>query len=300
MIQVFINSLVSASVYFMVGTGVSIIYTSAGFLHFSHGVVIAIGAYTTYILRVSTGLPFSVSIVGGVLASVVAGLAIELSVYGPLRRRGGTPITLLLASIGVSIVLQSLLTIGFGSGSRSFRGGIALIGWSLGGIRVGPSLGGIRVGPSQVFIVATGVCAFGALWLLLHGMKVGVRLRAVMSEPELAEVYGVNRQALILFAFLVGSALAGVAGVLLAMDTDLTPNIGFDPFLMGMSAAVIGGISSIRGAGAGAIFLGLLQHFGAWFISSRWQYAVTFLIVILFLAVRPQGFLGTPLKKTAV
>ena len=101
-------------------------------------------------------------------------------------------------------------------------------------------------------------------------------------------------------AFLVGSALAGVAGVLLAYDTDMIPTMGFRALLIGMVAMIIGGVGSIPGVAAGSVLLGLAQHFTAWWLSSQWQDAMVFVIMIFFLLLRPQGFLGRPLRKATV
>lgn len=101
-------------------------------------------------------------------------------------------------------------------------------------------------------------------------------------------------------AFLLGSALAGAAGVLLACDADMTPAMGLRPLLMGIIAVVIGGIGSVPGAALGAILLALAENLGAWWISSMWRDAIAFIKLVVFLLARPQGFLGTPLRRAAV
>lgn len=101
-------------------------------------------------------------------------------------------------------------------------------------------------------------------------------------------------------AFLIGSATAGVAAALLAYDTGMTPTMGFRTLLMGMVSVIIGGIGSIPGIAIGALLLGAAQHLTAWWMSSKWQDAIVFVILILFLLFRPQGFLGKPLRKASV
>jgi branched-chain amino acid transport system permease protein len=125
-------------------------------------------------------------------------------------------------------------------------------------------------------------------------------IRAVASDADLATACGLDCDRIIMVTFLIGSALAGVAAILLAYDSDMTPVMGFRALLMGMVAMIIGGVGSIPGVALGAILLGLVQHLTAWWISSRWQDALIFLILILFLLLRPQGFLGRPLSKTSV
>ena len=125
-------------------------------------------------------------------------------------------------------------------------------------------------------------------------------IRAVSQDPELARAYGLDGDRLILLAFLLGSALAGVASILLAYDSDMNPVMGFQALLMGMVAVIIGGIGRLPGAVLGAIFLALVSNFAGWWISSIWQDTIVFILLVLFLIFRPQGFFGKPLRSATV
>lgn len=116
----------------------------------------------------------------------------------------------------------------------------------------------------------------------------------------LAEVSGVSRDRVVLYSFGVGSALAGLAGTLVAMDVGMTPAMGLNALMMSVVATVVGGVRSVSGVTLGAVFLSLAQHLGAWKISSRWQDAIAFVILLAFLLVRPEGVLGKKVRKATV
>ena len=125
-------------------------------------------------------------------------------------------------------------------------------------------------------------------------------MRAVADDLELARVSGIDSDRIILWTFAISSALAGIAGILVAFDTDMTPTMGLNVLLMGVVAVIIGGSGSIPGVALGALFLGLAQHLGVWGISSQWQDAIAFIILLAFLLVRPEGVLGKRVTKATV
>jgi len=125
-------------------------------------------------------------------------------------------------------------------------------------------------------------------------------MRAVANNPELARISGIESDRVILSTFALGSALAGIAGILVALDVDMTPTMGMNALMMGMVAVIIGGVGSIPGIALGSLLLGIAQHLGAWFISSQWQAAIAFVVLLIFLLFRPQGFLGKKIKKVSI
>jgi branched-subunit amino acid ABC-type transport system permease component len=111
---------------------------------------------------------------------------------------------------------------------------------------------------------------------------------------------GINSDRVIFWAVALGSVLAGIAGILVALDVDMTPTMGMNALLMGVAAVIIGGVDSLPGVALGALLLGMAQHLGVWKISSQWQDAIAFFILLMFLLFRPQGFLGKRVKKVSV
>ena len=286
--QVLVNAMVSAAGYLLVGIGFSLIYTTVRFFHFAHGMTLTLGAYTCFTLAVWVGLPLYAAFAGGIVASTLVGAGMECCVYRPLRQRQASPAVLLLASLGLYVALQAAVSLAYGPGTRTFRAGA---------IPEALDFFGGRVTVPQVALVITGALCCVVTWVLLRKTRLGAAIRAVACDAELAEVNGINRDRVSLTVFLVGSFLAGIAAVLLTYDSDMTPAMGFRVLLMGMVAVIVGGIGNVPGIALGAVLVGLSQHLSAWWISSQWQDALVFAILIAFLLLRPQGFLGRPLKR---
>lgn len=287
--QVIANVIVAAAAYLLVGLGFSLVYTTTRFFHFAHGIVVTLGAYVAFTLRVWTGLPLWASLLGGVMASGLAGVGMELVVYRPLRKRGGSSAALLLVSLGLYAGTQAAITLIFGAGTQTFRAGEVPEGLAVLGTRV--------TGPQIALVGVSAACSLSA-WLAMRRTDLGKMVRAVASDPDLAYACGVDSGHIALVVFWWSSILAGLAGVLLAYDSDLSPMMGFRPLMLAAVAVIVGGIGSIPGIALGAFLIALAQNLGAWWISSRWEDPIAFLILITFLFLRPQGFLGTLLRKT--
>jgi branched-subunit amino acid ABC-type transport system permease component len=156
----------------------------------------------------------------------------------------------------------------------------------------GISILGANITMVQLGILGATSVAFFALWLVLYRTSLGLQVRAVANDAELARIAGTSPDKTITWVFAIGSALAAGAAILISFDTDLTPNMGFQALLMGMIAAIVGGIGSLWGTVLGAFFLGLVRQLAVWKLPGQWQDAIVFLVLITFLLFRPNGFLG--------
>jgi len=289
--QFFANAIITGSVYTLIALSFSFIYSTTRFIHFAHGVVFTIGAYFAYACVSIIGLPLVASIPLAILSATLIGILIELIVYRPLRRRGTTPLILLLSSLGIYIILQNMISMAFGDDTKALRGGL---------VQEGIEILGARITPIQLMIVYASMFLLIGCWALMKYTKMGRAMRAVASDQNLALVSGIDTNKVILFAFALGSALAAVAAILISYDTDMTPNMGMNALMMGVVAVIIGGVGSIPGAALGGFLLAFAQNFGVWKISSQWQDAIAFIILLLFLIYRPNGFFGKKITKVEV
>lgn len=289
--QLIINGIISGSIYILIAIGFMVIYGTVRFFHFAHGIVFTAGAYLTYLFKVGLGWPLFFSIPVAIGLSAVLGSLIEFAVYRPLRHKEASPLILLLASLGIYIVLQNILSLVFGDDTKAIRYGM---------VEEGIHFVGARITPIQITIIAVSLLLLVSCFLFLKYTKIGRSMRAVANDPELSSMSGIDTDRVILFAFVLGSALAGIAGILVALDVDMTPTMGMRALLMGVVAVIIGGVGSIPGVALGALLLGMAQHLGVWKISSQWQDAIAFVILLIFLLFRPQGFLGRKVKKVMV
>lgn len=289
--QIILNGILAGSVYALVALGFSIIYSTVRFFHFAHGAVYTAGAYFAYLLFVLNKWPFAVAVAAAVVLAALLGVAIEFFIYKPIKRQRASGTILLIASLGVFIVLQNLISLFFGDDTKTIRSGE---------VRVGLNVLEARITLVQIAIILTSLVLFALTAIILKRSKIGKALRAVANDPELAVVAGLDKDKIIYFTYFVGSALAAFAAILISLDIDMTPLMGFQAMLYGVVAVVIGGLGNTLGAYFGGLLLGLAQHLGVWYISSKWQDAIAFVILILFLLFRPQGFFGKKIRKAEV
>jgi branched-chain amino acid transport system permease protein len=289
--QVLINAIVSGAALCLVAIGFGIIYSISRFFNFTHGLIFTSGAYFTLLLNYWIGVPILLSILISIFASTLLASLIEIAIYRPLRYKHTSPLILLIASLGIYIVLQNIISLAFGDDTKTIRPGI---------IREGIKIFGARITPIQILIIAVSVVLVIAVGIFLKMSKMGRAMRAVANCSELAKLSGIDSDRVILWTFAIGSALAGIAGILVSLDVDMTPTMGMNALMMGVVAVIIGGVGSIPGVAMGALLLSAAQNLGAFYISSQWQDAIAFVILLIFLLFRPQGFLGKKVKKATV
>jgi branched-chain amino acid transport system permease protein len=287
--QIILNGIVAGLAYALLATGFWLWYWPVRFINIAYLVPFVVSPYAAYCcVRADLGVLPGVAF--GVLLGSLFGIVLQAGLFGPMRKRGAGPLVLVLASIGVYVVLQGIISILFGDAPQSLR------------LAAEPTIRVFGAGLTRIQLITVGV-SLGTVVsceCLLRFSQPGKWLRAVASDSELAEIVGIHPGRMMLLAAAVSAFVAGMSGILFAYDTDLVPTMGFSLFLMGLTAMVIGGARSISGNLLGGIFLGLVQHVGIWRISSQWQDAITFAVLIVFLVFRPQGLLGRPLRKMGV
>ena len=232
------------------------------------------------------------------LASASVALAVERIAYRPLRKKNAPPLIFLITAIGCSLVLVEI----FGLVLRVFFGppfGRAPVGV--------PSpiqthtlitLGDVRITNVQVFIILGAVLMMVALDQFVNRSRLGRGVRAVAQDPDTAALMGVNQDRVIMLVFILGGAMAGVAGLLFTINFDITKfDIGFIIGIKAFTAAVLGGIGNLRGALVGGLLLGIVEVYASAVFSSNWADVTAFIVLVLVLMFRPTGLLGESLGK---
>src|SRR5215213_1600999 len=286
--QLFFNALVTGSIYSLVGLGLSLILAQAKFINFSHGALVAVAPYGALFFIDQLQLNFYASVSMGILFSIAVGCLLEIFIFRPSRQANASSLILLIVSLGVYICIQNTISLTFGDSARSIRSGnhtatLVFFGGSLTLI--------------QLATIITSFLATCCLLLLVKKTKVGAGMRAITSDPELARVFGININRIILLTFAIGSGIAGIAGILVALDVDMTPRMGMSLLVMAMVTVIFGGSKNLIGVTVGAYLLALAQQFAVWNINSQWQDAITFLVLIVFLLFKPAGLKGLQLRK---
>jgi branched-subunit amino acid ABC-type transport system permease component len=215
----------------------------------------------------------------------------EIALYKPLRKRNASPMILMIASLGLYTVLQNIISLLWGDSTKSIR---------TGEIKVGNEFFGAYITDIQIITIVVCLALFIACVFFMKYNRIGRNIRAVASNPELSNIVGIHSDRVILQAFGIGSALAAVAGILIAFDTDMRPTMGFNWLLYGVVAMIIGGVGSNWGLVGGALLLAAAQHLAAYYIGSQWMETIAYIILILFLIAKPLGFSGKRLKKIEI
>ena len=289
--QFIVNGLEAGAAYGLVALGFGLIYRVCGFFNFAHGAVYTVAAYLAYTFIHICGCSPWIGIPTAIIVAMGLGAATESVIYGPMRRWGASSLTLLICSLGILVAIQNGISMIFGDDTKRLRST---------DVYQSVVIFGAHITSIQLIIIGTSIllCVSIAFWMRLTSF--GKMARAIASDADLATVVGVNSQRMIVIIFALGSALAAVASILLGYDTDLTPAIGFNALLMAVVAVIVGGIGSVRGSFLGGLLVGLAQHLGVWKLPTQWQNAVVFVVLIVFLIIRPEGFFGRPLKRAQI
>ena len=265
--------------------GFAIIYNATRVFHLAHGAVLTCAAYCFYVVVVVAGWSLAVAVPIAMVVAAALGCGIEFGVYAPLRRRGAGPAGLMIASLGLLVLFQNLFAIVFSTDILTVRsGGLAIF-----------QFGALTVTSLHIVTAVVAIVVFALLQLFLTATKQGRAIRALSDNPQLAPVVGIEVERTYLLVTAIGSALAAVAAILLTWDLGVQPEMGFLIVFYAAVAVVVGGAGYLPGALLGAVAFGLVQQLSIWQLDSRWQNGVVFAVVLLFLALRPQGLFGSRL-----
>lgn len=289
--QLLINIILATSIYLLVAVSYYNIYTATKEFSLSQAITISIAPYILYCFQFQLGLSTIISILLSIFFSIVIGIIPEIFIYRHLRKKNANSFFILLASLGYYIIAQNCISMIWGDDIKSIR---------IGEVKIGHQLIDAYITDIQILtiIICTIIFVLWALFIKKH--RIGRMIRAVSNNTELCDILGINSNKVILFAFVISSVLAAIAGILVAYDTDITPSMGFNLLFYGVVAMIIGGVGSIWGIVLGALLLAISQHLIAYYIGSQWMEAIAYFILILFLLWKPLGFAGRRLKKVEI
>jgi branched-chain amino acid transport system permease protein len=296
-IQQIINGLVLGSMYALVALGYTMVYGIINLINFAHGEVLMVGAlvsWTVVTLMAGLGLPgwllLLISLIAAIVVCTTLNYTIEKIAYRPLRN--APRLAPLITAMGVSLLLQTLAMIIWKPTVKSYP---TLL----------PSepfhIGGAVINTVQILILVSTAVTLAALMWLVNYTKLGRAMRATAENPRVAGLMGVRPDTVISATFIIGAALAALAGVMYAANYGTAQHtMGFMPGLKAFTAAVFGGIGNLAGAMVGGVLLGLIEALGAGYIGdltggvlgSHYQDIFAFIVLILVLTLRPQGLMG--------
>ena len=299
-VQQLINGLTIGSIYALIALGYTMVYGILRLINFAHGDIYMLGAYSGYFIAHWLGFAgepsivgLAVVLVGSMAAAALIGMAIERFAYRPVRKYAR--MTTLITAIGVSLLLENLGVVIFEGTPRAFPELLRNETYRL--------FGNAAISKTQLLIFGVSVVLMVLLQWIVYRTKVGTAMRAVSFNLNSAKLMGINTDAIIVFTFALGSALAAAGGVLTAQyNPTIYPLMGIITGLKAFVAAVLGGIGNIPGAVLGGLLIGAAETFVVGYgdiigIPSTYRDAVAFAILILVLLFRPAGLLGTTVQE---
>ena len=295
-LQQLVNGLTVGSVYALIALGYTMVYGILEFINFAHGEIYMVGAYLGIIaVAVATslglgGFPILLLVIAFVFAMAFSaswGVTIERLAYRPLRQ--APRLAPLISALGVSIFLQNFVMVTQGTRDKVFRLTEHPLPLTSGSI----TFGSTQISFVQMMIMGTAIFLMILLSLFIGKTKLGKAMRATAQDQKMAYLVGIDINRVISVTFLIGSALGAAAGVMVALYYGLVNFfIGYIAGIKAFTAAVLGGIGNVPGAMLGGIILGLVESFGAGYLSSEYKDVYAFVILVVFLIFRPQGLLG--------
>lgn len=286
--QLLINTLIVGSGYGLIAMAFRLIYSVSPFFNLTLGAVAAFGAYITFYLISSLGVAPAYAIFLALLLSAFFSYALEAFAYKPMRAHGASPMILLVASLGLYTIFESVIHLAFGPqyqtlGDISFSSQV--------------NLGVTEMPLVQLLTIICNFVVFFVLNIFLHHTFIGKQIRAVNDSTTLANIIGMKTDKIIMLVSVLAGLILGLAGILVGYDTGMEPTMGFNLLFKGMIGAIIGGMANLRGAFLGAFFLAFAENLGVWIFASEWRDLVAFVIFITFLSLRPQGIFQKKEKK---
>lgn len=280
-VQLIINAIIAGSVYALVAAGLTFIYATSRIFHLAHGVVIVLGAYAFHWAWKGQGWPVMLAIIASLVISVAVGVLMNELVYEPQRRRHAKKIAYLVSTAAMLMIGISLTVLVFGSGLQSF-GVFSKVYHPL----------ELTITRLQLVLVAVSVVLLLALAWFVKRTRFGKAMRATADNEDVAAIMGIRTRKIRRAAFLIGSLLAAIAGILIGLEFNLEPGMGVLLAIKGLAAMVIGGVGSVSGAIFGAFLVGFVEQLAVWYLGAGWKNSMAFVLLFMFLLVRPRGIFG--------
>jgi len=279
-----INGLVSGSYFALGAIGLTLVYGILQLTNFAHGDMLTLGAYVAYVFNVSNGVPFVLAMVISIVLVALFAIASELVMFKPMRNKRAGTLQLILMTIGLAFVIRYTIQLFAGSAQKKLN------------VNVTETIDfiGLSIGRTQLIVVIVGLVVLTAVALMLRFTSLGRQMRALADNFDLAETTGIDTGRIVILTWALSGALAALAGVLVAASIgSFTPNTGFALLLSLFAAVVLGGIGNAFGALAGGLVIGITQEWSTLVVESEWKVAISFLVLILVLIIRPQGIFGS-------
>jgi len=282
MLQLIVNGIVLGSIIALAAIGLTMVYGVLNFANFSHADFMTFGAYIAFVLNVALGLNIILSFFIAVAIAGALGVLLDFLVWKPMRRKNADLVSLIIISIGLSLIVRNAIIFIWGGSTRNFdlpvQRGIEMLG--------------VTITHNQLIGVGTAILFMVMVHFFLKKTKLGKAMRAISDDINLARISGIDSDKVIMWMWFIGIGLAGVAGILYGLETTIRPNMGWFLILPMFAAVILGGIGNPYGAMVGGMVIGLSQELSMLILPSEYKMGVSLGIMILVLLFKPRGLFG--------
>ena len=285
MLQLVVYGLISGSILALGAIGLTLTYGMLNFANFAHGDLMTLGAYLALVFKVGLKLPMWLAFLLAMLCTGLLGVGLDRVWFRPLRQRQARATIMAISSLGLALILQNGVRMLWGPQVQYYTSTIHFP-FTVPILRV-------RLNAQQVWIFSIAVALVALVSLFLRYTRLGKAMRATSDNVQLALVSGIDTERVVLWTWLLGAGLAAAGGILLGLSVRLQPIMGWELLLPIFAATVLGGIGSPSGAMAGALIIGLAEELSTPFVPTAYKTAVSLVLLVLVLLVRPRGLFGS-------
>ena len=282
MLQLIVNGIVLGSIIALAAIGLTMVYGVLNFANFSHADFMALGAYIAFVLNVALGLNIILSFFIAIAIAGAMGVLFDFLVWKPMRRKNADLVSLVIVSIGLSLIVRNAIIFIWGGSTRNFdlpvQRGIEMLG--------------VTITHNQLTGLGTAILFIVLVHFFLKNTKLGKAMRAISDDINLARMSGIDSDKVIMWMWFIGIGLAAVAGILYGLETTIRPNMGWFLILPMFAAVILGGIGNPYGAMVGGMIIGLSQELSMLILPSEYKMGVSLGIMILVLLIKPEGLFG--------
>jgi len=282
MLQLIVNGIVLGSIIALAAIGLTMVYGVLNFANFSHADFMAFGAYIAFVLNVALGLNIILSFFIAIAIAGALGVLLDFLVWKPMRRKNADLVSLVIVSIGLSLIVRNAIIFIWGGSTQNFdlpvQRGIEMLG--------------ITITHNQLIGLGTAILFMVLVHFFLKNTKMGKAMRAISDDINLARISGIDSDKVIMWMWFIGIGLAGAAGILYGLETTIRPNMGWFLILPMFAAVILGGIGNPYGAMVGGMVIGLSQELSMLILPSEYKMGVSLGIMILVLLIKPEGLFG--------
>lgn len=278
-IQVLVNGIIMGGIYALIAIGFSLSYNQLRFINLFHGALYLLASYLVYSFFSLAGLGLLLSILLTIPAIVLLNLVVTRYLFLAFPRNEGSGPVLLILSFVLLLLMENIIILLFNSDAKVIRAG--LLSGNL-------SLPGVTLTYQHVLILAIVLISLVAFYLFLHRTRLGLKIRAVSHDTTAAELRGINSTRVIDITAAISALFAALAGVIITLEQNIQPHMGFIMIFKGITATIMGG-NKVYGAVIGALIIGILENLSVWYFASGYKNLVTFALLIVFMFFMPKG-----------